>query len=340
MENKNVYCLNCGSMLEAKDQFCPQCGQKKNAFKLKIKEIGDQFIVTLFNIDNTFFRTIRLLPTPWILTRNFVAGQRIPYYHPARMFIILLFLLYSLTTLFQKESFDLVLGDDFFYTKHDFELKDSLSYLMTRIPEIKIHENEIYNAVFKDSMIPDDTMIFEPFIVLKDVSNIPLRDVLTRDINDIYATYNITGFWEKIYVEQSVKMYKNNQDFISYFIKNALWSLPFAIMLSSILLYLLYFRIGCYYLEHVMLQFHIHSSIFSFFIIAIILDYFLSVKDSFLAISLGPVVTLILPPLAFYKYYGQNMWKTLIKYFLFILVYAVSVAVGIVLTLIASAVFF
>lgn len=194
MENRNVYCLNCESTLASSDKYCPQCGQKKSRYKLRVKEIGDQFIVTLFNIDNSFFRTIRLLPTPWKLTRNFVAGQRIPYYHPARMFIILLFLLYSVTLLFQKDPIDLVLGEDFFYTKLDFELKDSLNQLMTRIPEIKIYEQEIYKSVFKDSMIPDDTMIFEPFIVLKDVADIPLRDVLSRDLNYIYTTYNITGF--------------------------------------------------------------------------------------------------------------------------------------------------
>src|SRR5690606_26300367 len=153
MKNHKPYCLNCHQSLENDEKFCCHCGQEKKEYTLQIKEIGDQFFRTLFNIDNTLFRTLKLLPTPWVLTRHFVAGHRIPYYHPARMFIILLFLLFSVYTIFEKESLNFVMGDDYFYEEADFILKDSADALIKQWPALGKNKDSLYKALFRNKRV-------------------------------------------------------------------------------------------------------------------------------------------------------------------------------------------
>jgi len=339
MKNHKPYCLNCHQSLENDEKFCCHCGQEKKEYTLQIKEIGDQFFRTLFNIDNTLFRTLKLLPTPWVLTRHFVAGHRIPYYHPARMFIILLFLLFSVYTIFEKESLNFVMGDDYFYEEADFILKDSADALIKQWPALGKNKDSLYKALFRNKRVPQDTIIFEPFLSLESFPDIPTREVVTMDLKDLVKKYNIKGFWAKLSFEQSVKLYRNNAGFISYAIKNSLWAIPLSIILTSFFLFLIYYRTGYYYMEHATLLFHFHSTLFVFFILSVIITHYIPQSGN-IAIMTGVCLLLLLPFISFYKYYGQGILLTLVKYVIYLVFYFLFLVIGILLVLIFSAILF
>ena len=81
-------CLNCGSELQGK--YCHSCGQEN----LQIKESFSHMIVhavsDYFHFDHQFFHTLKpLFFSPGKLTIEYMAGRRVQYLHPVKMYIFI-----------------------------------------------------------------------------------------------------------------------------------------------------------------------------------------------------------------------------------------------------------
>jgi hypothetical protein len=81
------HCENCGA--ELRGHWCFQCGQAAveyhRSFRLVILDVLDSFI----NWDSKIFATIGLLTAkPWRLTNDFLAGKRVRYVHPLRLYLL------------------------------------------------------------------------------------------------------------------------------------------------------------------------------------------------------------------------------------------------------------
>lgn len=333
------FCLNCETKLVSSEKFCPNCGQSTKSLPLGIKDISTQILFTLFNLDNTLFRTLSLLPTPWVLTKHYIAGKRTPYYHPGRMFIILLFLLFSVLTIFNFDDSDFELGTDIIITEEDYKVKDRIDFLADSLALDTSSREYVYKMLFDNKVMPHDTMVFEPFIVFDSEATekkITLRDAVTMPMDSLHSKYKITGFWKKAYYTQFIKLYKNNQDFIKYLIQKSLWAVPLGILLLSLFMKMLYIRSGYYLVEHLVFLMHLHSAIFSFFIVLITLESGLNVPFPEGSAWLGWAIPLFTGFLALREYYQQSWPKTLIKYFLLMLVYFISLVLGLVVILLFS----
>src|SRR5437762_7075916 len=80
-------CENCGAPLRG--HWCAQCGQPaidyRRSFRHVIADLLDEFL----NWDSKFFATIGLLLVrPWKLTNEFLAGHRVRYVHPLRLYLL------------------------------------------------------------------------------------------------------------------------------------------------------------------------------------------------------------------------------------------------------------
>src|SRR5881409_1702872 len=80
-------CENCGAELQG--HWCAQCGQPaidyRRSFRHVIADLLDEFL----NWDSKFFATIGLLLVrPWKLTNEFLAGHRVRYVHPLRLYLL------------------------------------------------------------------------------------------------------------------------------------------------------------------------------------------------------------------------------------------------------------
>ena len=69
--------------------WCGRCGQPaidyRRSFRYVIVDLLDEFL----NWDSKFFRTIGLLLVrPWKLTNAFLAGHRVRYVHPLRLYLL------------------------------------------------------------------------------------------------------------------------------------------------------------------------------------------------------------------------------------------------------------
>ena len=82
-----THCENCGAQLQG--HWCAQCGQPaidyRRSFRHVIADLLDEFL----NWDSKFFATIGLLLVrPWKLTNQFLAGHRVRYVHPLRLYLL------------------------------------------------------------------------------------------------------------------------------------------------------------------------------------------------------------------------------------------------------------
>ena len=86
-ENPPTRCENCGAELQG--HWCAQCGQPaidyRRSFRHVIADLLDEFL----NWDSKFFATIALLIfKPWRLTNEFLAGKRVRYANPLRLYLL------------------------------------------------------------------------------------------------------------------------------------------------------------------------------------------------------------------------------------------------------------
>lgn len=81
-------CLNCGATVE--ERFCSRCGQENLEPKESVGHLIRHFFEDLTHFDGKFFVTVKdLIIRPGFLTREYVAGRRMSYLNPIRMYIFI-----------------------------------------------------------------------------------------------------------------------------------------------------------------------------------------------------------------------------------------------------------
>ncbi|WP_425389640.1 DUF3667 domain-containing protein [Ekhidna sp.] len=83
-------CKNCQTKLEDSFKFCPNCGQEHKEKVVHFKQFILDFLGDYFTFDSLIIRSVRpLLFNPGFLTKEFIAGRRVRYIPPLRMFIFI-----------------------------------------------------------------------------------------------------------------------------------------------------------------------------------------------------------------------------------------------------------
>ena len=87
---KPAGCTNCGWPEIAR--YCPQCGQENTPSALPIREIVLGFLDEFLKFDTKLWVTLRALVTkPGCLTTEYLAGRRVRYVAPVRLYLALSF---------------------------------------------------------------------------------------------------------------------------------------------------------------------------------------------------------------------------------------------------------
>src|SRR5256886_5984853 len=82
-----THCENCGAQLSGK--YCAQCGQPAIDYRRSFRHVIVDVLDSFLNWDSKFFATIGLLIVkPWRLTNEFLAGKRVRYLHPLRLYLL------------------------------------------------------------------------------------------------------------------------------------------------------------------------------------------------------------------------------------------------------------
>jgi hypothetical protein len=82
-----THCENCGAQLHG--HWCAQCGQPAIDYRRSFRHVIVDLLNEFLNWDSKFFATIGLLLVrPWKLTNQFLAGHRVRYVHPLRLYLL------------------------------------------------------------------------------------------------------------------------------------------------------------------------------------------------------------------------------------------------------------
>ena len=83
-------CKNCQKKLQEDFKFCPSCGQEYKEKVVHFKQFILDFLGDYFTFDSLIIRSVRpLIFNPGFLTNEFLAGKRVHYIPPMRMFIFI-----------------------------------------------------------------------------------------------------------------------------------------------------------------------------------------------------------------------------------------------------------
>src|SRR5438874_3808913 len=82
-----THCENCGAELVG--PHCAQCGQPAIDYRRSFRHVIIDVLDSFLNWDSKFFATLGLLIVkPWKLTNEFLAGKRVRYLHPLRLYLL------------------------------------------------------------------------------------------------------------------------------------------------------------------------------------------------------------------------------------------------------------
>jgi len=114
-------CLNCGATLQGK--FCHVCGQENLQIKESFGHLMNHAISDYFHFDEQFFNTLKpLLFQPGKLTTEYMAGKRMSYLHPVKMYIFISLIFFVLLFSAGKSP----VGITSHYTKKEWATMDSV----------------------------------------------------------------------------------------------------------------------------------------------------------------------------------------------------------------------
>lgn len=95
-EHPSQACLNCGTRLSG--PYCSLCGQKDQERILPLGHLLHDVFHEIWHLDARFLHTLKALLRPGLLTLDYVAGRRMRWFPPFRLYLIaslLLFLTFS-----------------------------------------------------------------------------------------------------------------------------------------------------------------------------------------------------------------------------------------------------
>jgi uncharacterized protein DUF3667 len=346
-------CLNCNA--EVAGRYCSVCGQENIEPKETLWELTTHFTYDLFHYDGKFFSSLKvLLLRPGLLTHEYVRGRRASYLHPIRMYVFTsaIFFIIFLSFVVEKTAHDADVSqlnsqEHIAIDKSIDKLKDSI--VKTNDPAKKAELQRSIIALQKipslfsaDSAASENAQLEQTHFKLDTSNHSP--NFLSSNLPATLAEYNqqqaelspgkkdgwINRTVSTKLIEINEKYRYNKPGFIDDFKEHFFHSFPTMMFVSlplvALILQLLYIRRRKQftYVQHGVLSVHIYIAAYIFILVV----YGLSLlKDGthwrmfgYLSV-LGSLGILYYVYKSMRNFYEQRRGKTILKFFIFLLVY-------------------
>lgn len=323
-ERKEKTCLNCGAQVAGR--YCQDCGQENVEPKESVWHFITHFFNDITHFDGKLLSTIKLLITkPGFLSSEYVAGKRVKYLNPIRMYLFLSFLLFSLVYLLPSTNSN--------NHSNNAQNKDSINKL-----PIAADTGKLINDTTLEKQISKK----KSYTIYSDKNGTITSDTtIAQYVAEQNALPdNKKDGWFKRYANKRfiiMRSYakKHKDDFVNdEFINHMQHKIPQVLFISipifAFILYLLYItkRKQYYFVSHGIFTLHLYSAMYLVLILTMPFQYFNSdIVDNIMLIIkfLIPTVYLFIAMKRFYK---QNGFITFIKW---LMVFTFSVIIFIVL---------
>ena len=266
-----THCENCGAQLTG--NYCAQCGQAAVDYRRSFRHVVVDVLDSFLNWDSKFFTTIALLIVkPWRLTNEFLAGKRVRYVNPLRLYLLASILFFFAVNYGAK---GLRFEPGKLNPKDREELKADL-----KDQDLPPAAREKLEALLRESPLPSSSssMAPSPATNVPSPSPAPETDKQKREYGKIgdrpFVMFDeaksTTPFERWIEARAKDKMGEHGTKmglFIATLFSNLPYMMLCCIPLFAFVLKILYLRRHILYIDHLIYALHIHT----FFYIGIML---------------------------------------------------------------------
>ncbi|MFD1095123.1 DUF3667 domain-containing protein [Salegentibacter chungangensis] len=354
MKYRGDRCLNCDYPLEISDRYCPRCGQMNSTKKLTFDDFFSEFFSGLFAYDSRLHRTLRaLLFKPGKISKDYIQGKRMRYANPFRFYLsasIIFFLIWSfLNPLeFDTQAFDNVAPEVAYISQDSIQkLQPRLDKIATEeevpafLDSLKLAAEKKQKRTYKDVYITEahlDTLgFFEKEYKKLDIFSRFNKETLIMNANTAMDSlkYSQTGInhwtYKKAADWNAIK--SNPNIFFNYFLSKLPFIIFFYLPVFAVFIWLLYIRRAFSYMEHLIFTFHVQTTFFILFALAVFIDFFL--KGDW-----GTIIATTIFAYYLYKamrnFYRQGRVKTIVKFTLLNLLFFILAIVAGIISIFAS----
>ncbi|RZL45260.1 MAG: DUF3667 domain-containing protein [Pedobacter sp.] len=357
---KEKNCLNCGN--EVASHFCPECGQenielKENAVHMVIHAIADYF-----HFEHKFFGTLRpLLFKPGQLTKEYVAGKRVAFIHPIRLYIFvsIVFFIFILggkdkeNTIITQEKDGVAVTDSIPKSKADSiqaeklkSVEDNLKYVPVTGGLRDSILNEAKKEIAKDTSDLDTDV--KAYKKNRWKTKWRIEDTTVAAYEAKQAALHKDkrdGFIKHYFIKRTIEL-NNYPDPAEKFIKDMLKNIPkmmfLLLPLFALILKLVYINKQKYYYEHLIYSFHLHSAIFLSILFTMLLQWligFVYDMSTWLSFAcMAYIVWYIYRSLR--TFYASKRWITVLKFFFLTFAYNIVLTICFLIIIAISFVMF
>lgn len=322
---QDKHCLNCGT--EVPERYCTHCGQENAVPHESFSHLVKHFIGDVLHYDSQFLTTLKyLLFRPGRLTKEYLAGKRVSYVNPIKLYIFVSFVFFLVLALVTHKSHD---SDEDRKTEHR---KDTVA-AVSDVPQL-----------VKDSLITGSDTIYHYRPIKKAGTKVlaagpdttkPSEERKKNKRDDDYssvAAYDSAqqalpegeraGAWERWFVRRAIRVgvdYEEEGAFEEA-IKHQAPKMMFVLLpLFALWLKILYRK--RYYADHAIFALHVHCFAYVMLLITLVLDY---IVDTNKFTGWGIVLIGIYVWLALKNTYQQSFRRSFLKTLLLLIGYGIS----------------
>jgi len=256
-----THCENCGTPLAG--HYCAKCGQAgidyRRSFRYIVVDLLDEFL----NWDSRFFRTLGLLLVhPWKLTNEFLAGHRVRYVHPLRLYLLASILFFFAVNYWAK-SIHLQPG------KLTSENRAQIGAALDKQNLTADQRAKVERALNMANMSPEVAAIMaaKRKDTTQEETATPQATPTSKETATPLVDFNpaknpSTPFekWVETHAKEKIGEHGTN---LQLFVKTVISNLPYMMLccipLFALVLKILYLRRKIFYIDHLIYALHIHS---------------------------------------------------------------------------------
>lgn len=339
-------CLNCGAIVN--ERYCTHCGQENLEPKESVTHLIAHFFEDLTHFDGKFFTTVRdLLLRPGFLTREYVAGRRMSYLNPIRMYIFISAMFFLALFAGSSENNDQQKIDATHAVNiYCQELADSLrsaktdslhaqfnKALATNLDTVKLKpDDESLGLKYSSAGIVAIDIVETKYNTLREY------DSIQRTLPDTARDKGSMRWIIRNNVREKEKHGGSSKLHLQVDVRHDIPKIMF-VLLPLFALYVGWFydRRRYYYVNHAIFSVHFHSFVFLFFLLLLIVNALIPGEwTGFILIAITPIPVFIYLVAALHGMYGGSWGRSLLKALGITVLYSITFIVASTLLLISS----
>lgn len=336
-------CGNCHQPVPGR--FCAACGQEDRTYLLSLRELLLDFFGDLINFDSRFFKTtIPLLFRPGHLTAEYIRGRRQAYFPPVRLYIFISIIFFFVAAMLTDATVEEMDANDAFMVNKEkvpATAEERAERIRDKLEEQRARLQEAGLLEAAETYLPDEKELIartekelaqgeQGDDTAAEGAESTKKARLTDDANISVNALGIPEIDQRI--ERGVEAVRANP---GAFIKSLVDDLPVMMFIFlpiiALVLKLLYFLTGRYYVEHLIFTLHFHAAVFVLMLLYIVNG---ELKEGYefwnrIAGWISVAIWIYVPVYLFRSMrvvYGQGRLFTTVKFLLLYFAYTLAAA--------------